>query len=116
MPFVHVRSLPLPSPQFQVEGAVRSIREELANATGIGAEHITVTWEWLAAQASAEPLVLAEVLAPDFHPPERVEAMIRSVAATVERETGTPAFVEFRAARSGHVYDGGEVVRWRVDA
>lgn len=115
MPFVHVRSLPLPSPPFQVEDAVRDVREELADATGIGTEHITVTWEWLAAQASEEPLVLVDVLAPDFHPPERVEAMIRSVAASVERAAGTPAFVNFRAARSGHVHDGGEIIRWRAD-
>src|SRR3712207_7039724 len=52
-------------------------------------EHITVSWEWLAAQPGEKPLVLANVHAPDFHPPERVEAMIRSVAATVERLTGT---------------------------
>lgn len=113
MPFIHIRSLPLPTqPQFQAEDAVRVVREELAAATTIGAEHITVSWEWLAAQAGEKPLVLADVHAPDFHPPERVEAMLQSVAATAERLTGTEAFVSFRAARPGQVYDGGEVVRW----
>jgi hypothetical protein len=116
VPFVHIRSLPLPTqPRFQVEDAVRTVREELATATGIDAEHITVSWEWLAAQAGAKRLVLAEVHAPDSHPPERVEAMLESVAATLERLTETSAFVSFRPARSGQVLDGGEIVRWRAD-
>jgi hypothetical protein len=112
MPFVHVRSLPLPSPPFQPDDAVHAVRKELATATGIAAEHITVSWEWLAAQAGAERLVLVDVLAPDFHPPERVGAMIESVAASVRRLTGEQVFVAFRAARSGEVFDGGEIVRW----
>ena len=40
--------------------------------------------------------------------------MIRSVAASVEREAGRPAVVEFRAARSGDVHADGEVVRWET--
>jgi hypothetical protein len=117
MPFVHVRSLPLPTqPQFRVEDAVRTVREELAAATAIEAQHITVSWEWLAAQAGAKRLVLADVHAPDLHPPERVEAMLESVAASVGRITSEEVFASFRAARSGQVYDGGEVVRGRADA
>lgn len=116
MPFVRIQSLPLPTqPRFPVDDAVHAVREELASATGIGPEHITVSWEWLAAQAGAKRLVLVDVHAPDLHPPERVEAMLESVAASVERLTGTEAFVSFSAARSGQVYDGGEVVRWHVD-
>ena len=112
MPFVHIRSLPPTRPQFDAAAAAERVRAELAAAAGIEEEHVTVTWEFAVAQASARPLVLVDVLAPDFHPPERVEAMIRSVAASAAREAGVEAFVSFRAARSGHVFDEGDIVRW----
>ena len=112
MPFVHVRALPPPQPQFDAAAAAEAVRAELANATGIDARHVTVTWTHAQASAGGDYRALAEILAPDFHPPERIEAMIRAVAAAVEREAGGPAFVEFRHARSGLVYDDGDVVRW----
>ena len=113
MPFVHVRSLP-PDGSFDSARAARAVAAELAAGTGIEERHITVTWEYIAAIDGAVS-VLAEVLAPDFHPPERVERMLRSVASSVVREAGVrdaEVFVEFRPARSGWVFDEGDVVRW----
>ena len=112
MPVVHVRTLPPPQPQFDAQAAAEAVRAELADATGIETQHVTVTWTHTDASVGGDYRALAEVLAPDFHPPERVEAMIRAVAAALEREAGGPVFVEFRHARSGLVYDDGDVVRW----
>ena len=77
-------------------------------------EHVVVTWQTLDA-ASGEPRLVVDVFAPDFHPADRVELMLRSVAASVAHAAGLrPAdvFVNYRAARSGEVFDGGDVVRW----
>jgi hypothetical protein len=111
MPFVRVRSLPPTRPQFDARTASGAVRAELARATGIGEEHIAVTWTAVDG-AAGEYRAIADILAPDFHPAERVEEMLRSVARAVEREAGGPAFVSFTAARSGWVYDDGDVVRW----
>ena len=128
MPFVHVRSLPVPSP-FDAAVAVRTISAELAHAAAVDERHVTVTWQTLAPghyasggetaaeQPRASHPVLVDLVAPDFYAEERVEAMLRAVAvaAAVSREARVAAenvFVEFRSAASGRVLDGGDVVRW----
>ena len=47
MPFVHVKSLPFEG-SFDAEAAVKRITRDFAQAAGIGAEHVTVTWEYFA--------------------------------------------------------------------
>ena len=126
MPFIHVRSLPLAGP-FDVGVAVRAISREFARAAGVEERHVTVTWETIApdhyahagALAAAQPdgshPVLAELVAPDLHDDPSVDRMLRAAAEAVARQAGVApgnVFVEHRAARSGHVFDGGEVVRW----
>ena len=126
MPFVHVRSLPVPPP-FDAAVAVRTISAELARAAEVEERHVTVTWQTLAPghyasggeiaaqQPPASHPVLVDLLAPDFYSEERVEAMLRAVAAAVSREARVAVenvFVEFRSAASGRVLDGGDVVRW----
>ena len=113
VPFVHVRSL-APDASFDAARAVRAVSAELAAATDIEERHIAVSWQYVAA-IDGSVSVLAEILAPDFHPPERVERMLRSVASSVAREGGVgdaDVFVEFRPARPGSVFDEGDVVRW----
>ena len=126
MPFIHVRSLPLAG-DFDPAAALPAISDAFARDTGIDEEHVTVTWETIAPHhyasagrtAAEQPEdshpVLVDVLAPDFHPDDRIEAMLRSVAASVARQAGVPqanVFVAFTPARSGHVFDGGDVVGW----
>ncbi|HEV2812931.1 MAG TPA: hypothetical protein VGW10_06720 [Solirubrobacteraceae bacterium] len=126
MPFVHVRSLPIAG-DFDPAAALPAISRAFSHDTGIDEERVTVTWEMIAPhhyahagatateQADDSHPVLVDVLAPDFHPAERIEAMLRSVAASVASAAGvgaTNVFVAFSAARSGHVFDDGDVVRW----
>lgn len=59
--------------------------------------------------------MLVDLSAPDFNPPDRVQAMLESVAAAVARQAGvdaTEVFVTHQAARSGQVFDEGAVARW----
>ncbi|MDQ4125958.1 MAG: hypothetical protein M3134_10210 [Actinomycetota bacterium] len=126
MPFVHVRSLPLRD-AFDPATALPAISRAFSRDTGVDEEHVTVTWETIAphhyaaggvtsaAQPEASHPVLVDVLAPDFNDDERIGAMLRSVAGSVaEAAETTPdnVFVVFHAARSGRVFDGGDVVRW----
>jgi hypothetical protein len=106
---------------------VKEISAAVAGEAGIDEEHVTVTWDYLqpghyahAGATAAEqpehshPLLIA-ILAPDQHPADRVERMLRAAAASTADATGVdPAnvFVESRAARSGEVFDGGDIVRW----
>ena len=126
MPFIHVRSLPLAG-SFDAGDAVRAITRDFAVGARIEARHLTVTWELIepehyahaghtaAGQPAGSHPVLVELVAPDLHDDESVERMLVAAADAVARQAGVPrenVFVEHRAARSGHVFDGGEIVRW----
>ena len=113
MPFVHVRSLPVGG-GFDADAAVAEVRAALVHDAEIAEEHVVVTWQ-TADAASGEAAVTVDLHAPDFHPPDRIEAMLRSVAgsvAEVARVSRERVFVSYRPARSGQVLDGGEIVRW----
>ena len=126
MPFIHVRSLPL-EPTRDIAAVLEGLIRDFADGTGIGLEHVTATWDLLpaghyavggrAAQRQPERShpVLVDLTAPDFNPPELVETMLRTVAASIARRAGVPldnVFVLHREARSGMVFDAGEIVRW----
>jgi hypothetical protein len=126
MPFLHVRSLP-PAAPFDVEAAVRATSAAFCAGAGVDERHVTVTWQLLApgsyaaagATAAAQPdashPVLVELVASDANPPQRLEAMLLAAARAVAAQARVPdrnVFVELRPARSGLVYDEGEVVRW----
>ena len=125
MPFVHVRSLPVPPP-FDAALAVRAISADLARAAAVEERHVTVTWQTLApghyasggetaAEQPAHRTLSWSRLAPGFYAQGRVEAMLRAVAAAVLREARVAddnVVVDFRPAASGRVLDGGDVVRW----
>lgn len=126
MPFIHIHSLPQAGP-FDSDEAVRAISREFAAATATDERHVTVTWEWLqpghychaghtaAVQPPASHPLLVELLAPDFNSDERIERMLEVVAGAVAAQVGTGeanVFVAFRPARSGHVFDCGQLIRW----
>ena len=126
MPFVHVRSLSLGG-GFDVARAVRAVSAAFAQEASVDERHVTVTWETIDAgayasggeTADAQPAhshpVLVDVLAPDANSEDRLEAMLRAAADAVARAAGVePAnvFVHLHAARSGRVFDGGEIARW----
>ena len=126
MPLISIKSLPLVECG-DMEDLLAGMSQELADATGIDRRHITMTWEYLRPRHYSEGgetrdrqpedshPILVSVLAPDFHRPEKVEAMMKCVATgiaarvPVNREN---VFVHFAEAHSGKVFDGGKIVRW----
>ena len=112
MPFLHVRSLPI-DPPFAPDEAVRSVSSAFARDAGVDEQHVTVTWQTVDA-LSGQP-VLVDLLAPDFADDERIATMLHAAATAVAEAAGVSThevFVDFRGARSGHVFDAGEIDRW----
>ena len=127
MPLINITSLPF-ARSFDAPAAIVAITEDFCAATGIASEHVTVTWQYLGANhytvagetASEQPQtthpLLVELLAPDFNTPERIAAMLSTLAHSIASHcevTERNVFINFRSARSGCVFDDGEIVHWR---
>lgn len=126
MPFIHITSLPQDE-GFETEATVRAVSELFAHGTGIGLEHISVTWRYLEPghyahagqttdmqQRDSHP-ILVDILAPDFNDAETVTRMLECTAEAIAECTGVSisnVFVAYRAAHAGRVFDGGEVMDW----
>lgn len=126
MPFIHIKSLPLeggPAISSILEGVSRDFSERM----GIEIKHVTVTWEDLPSgryasggrtamnQPRESHPILVDLLVPDFNPPEVVEKMLKCVASIVAGRVKIPEsniFINALQARSGQVFDAGEIVRW----
>lgn len=126
MPFIHVKSLPF-DPPLDVSAVVEGVSRDFAEATGIGLEHVTATWQFFlpghyavaGKAARAQPgnshPVLVDLLAPDLNSPAEVEQMLKSIAASISRRANLPienVFINHRQAHAGGVFDAGDIVRW----
>ncbi|MCG7897104.1 MAG: hypothetical protein JAY99_17570 [Candidatus Thiodiazotropha lotti] len=126
MPFIHIKSLPFEQPR-DISEILQRITEDFSNVSGIDKQHITVTWDLLSAghyavagevsefqPESAHPL-LVEMLLPDFNSREAIGEYIKAVAESLSRHAQIPInnlFVNCHLARSGQVFDAGEMVHW----
>ena len=126
MPFIHVKSLPFDR-TLNVASVLETLTKDFAKGTSIGLEHVTATWEFLPAghyavagktvshqPASSHP-VLVDLLSPDFNPPEKIEKMLQVIASSISNQIKIPInniFINHRQARSGMVFDAGEIARW----
>jgi phenylpyruvate tautomerase PptA (4-oxalocrotonate tautomerase family) len=126
MPFIHIKSLPFPEPR-DIPAIVEGLCRDFARDTGVALKNVTATWEHFPPRqyavagravehqpANSHP-ILVELVAPDFHPQEAIEAMLESVAASVASRARVPlenVFVSFRPAHNGRVFDAGSIIRW----
>ncbi|MBW9263843.1 MAG: hypothetical protein K1564_19960 [Candidatus Thiodiazotropha sp. (ex. Lucinisca nassula)] len=126
MPFIHIQSLPF-GQQRDISRILQRITEDFSNASGIEKQHITVTRSLLSAghyavsgevsdyqPESGHPL-LVEMLLPDFNSSEEIADYIQVVADSLSRHAQVPInnlFINCRLARSGQVFDAGEMVHW----
>ena len=126
MPFIHVKSLPFDR-LFDAARALEGITRDFAKEAGIALEQVTATWEFLApghyatagSAASRQPRgshpILVDLLAPDVNTERKIRKMLAAVASSISKRARVPVtniFVNFRRARSGTVFDAGEIVRW----
>lgn len=126
MPFIHIHSLPF-DPPLPIGDIIQGICTDFARETGIDLAHVTVTWTFLPGghyavagrvaslqPATSHPL-LVDLLAPDFNDSEQVGRMLQAVAKSISWRAKMPIaniFIHHRQARSGRVFDAGEIVRW----
>lgn len=126
MPFIHVKSLPF-KPALKVSAVLKGITEDFAEGTGIGAEHVTATWEFLSPghyavagksashQKENSHPVLVDLLAPDFNSAKDVTNMLLVVASSISKRAKIPLsniFINHRQAHAGSVFDAGELASW----
>lgn len=126
MPIVHVRALPSHEP-VDVRTVIEGLGEDIAAATSIPLDRISIAWTWLqpghyvtggVAGATLDELqhpVLVDVQIPDLHPQERIERLLLATAESLARRVGV-ARENVRATattvRSGQVLSQGRIERW----
>ena len=126
MPFIHIRSLHFEK-SLDASKVIKEITEDFSIATGVAIEHITVTWEFVTPghyavagkvveyQSMESHPLLVDLLIPDFNSAQEIEDMVRETAKSISRRVKIPVdniFVHGHVARSGRVFDAGEIVHW----
>lgn len=98
-----------------------SLSKAFATEVAIAEEHVIVTWLEVGvscrvvAGAVTQSALQVELLTPDFNSAARIESMLYALAATLSEHFAYPPqaiFIHHQCARSGQVYDGGEIARW----
>ncbi|MFT6351019.1 MAG: hypothetical protein ACJAZ4_000287 [Neptuniibacter pectenicola] len=128
MALICIKSLPFEN-DVDVPAMIRSITDDLARGADISIEHITVTWEFIPSrqyavaglmpstqpQSGSHP-ILVDLHAPSFYNVNCVEAMMECIAFSISKRSRVAysnIFINYRKINSGHVFDHGDVVRWK---
>lgn len=126
MPVIHITSLPFEQP-LDTGRVIRCISNQFADENDIDPHHLTITWSFLGAhsyvengetaafQLSGSHKVLVDMAVPDFNSRPAIERMLTSLADAISSNCEVPRtkiFINLNLARSGMVFDEGEVVRW----
>ena len=126
MPFIHVKSLPLQK-STNIEVLLKNLSKTVAKETQIDEKHFTVTWNFFEPQRyccagkistshnySSHP-ILVDVLVPDFFREEKKAHIMEIIAENLNANLQCDIkniFIHCREARSGEVFDKGEVAHW----
>ncbi|MFQ5589174.1 MAG: hypothetical protein ACE5F7_10075 [Nitrospiria bacterium] len=126
MPFIHIKSLPFKK-SLDVSDILLGITRDFAEHTGVKANHIHTTWEFFSPghyakgrqapedQREAHHPVIVDLLTPDFNDMTVIALMLETIAESLSKRADFPKnniFINHRQARSGMVFDDGEIVRW----
>lgn len=128
MPLIQIKSLPFEQGR-EMGALLVGISRDFSEAVGIEIEQVSATWEFLEAwhyaaggrAATNQPIdshpILVDLLVPEVHPAETIETMLDSIAASIAERARIPItniFINVRRAKSGKMFDGGKIVRWRT--
>lgn len=126
MPYIHIRSLPFEE-QKPISQILCRINREFSTRLDIPLEQIHSTWDFFQpghfAKGEVAPRnqpdgfhsLLVDLLTPDFNDPQTCEMMLEVLAASLAKNAKVPLrkiFITHRQARSGMVFDDGQIVRW----
>lgn len=125
MPVISIKSLPLSKPM-SIGTVLKKLNIEVAAETGYEPRHIWSYWLFIDRHMYAVGDETSAVINPETHSPiieitgfegkrdELVEKMLRITAKVIAREmqiSESNIFITYNEARSGRVFDGGEIVR-----
>jgi len=123
MPVIQIQALPQ-----QLESDIPSLLARLCIAVAkdidIPADYVSATWQTISpgryavggetvmTQPRGSHPVIVELSAFEMSDKEKIRGLLRTTGHFLEEALGLPGnvFILFRSARSGEVYDGGEVV------
>ena len=126
MPIISVTSLPF-SPAIEVKQILTELSLGFAQQFTIDIAHISASWRYFEAhhyvvagtslkyQAVDSHPIMVGLVAPDFTSTEELQNMMAFIASELSNLTGinkTNIFIEYRCAKSGWVFDKGEIVNW----
>ena len=126
MPFIHIKSLPHSEPK-DMRQILINICHDFSHDTGISLKHIHITCEFYQPgfyandgvtfnhQPTDTHPIIIDFLTPDFNDIETVQKMLISIANSLSTRAEVAKkniFINHREARSGLVYDEGEIVKW----
>lgn len=126
MPIIRITSLPF-EPEADIPAAIRTVSATLASLFDIDEQHISISWNYLSpghystggiladTQPQQSHPLMVEILVPDFNPPENIRNIILSVAEVLAKSVKVSQdniFIHLQTARSGAVFDNGDIVEW----
>lgn len=126
MPFIHIKSLPFEE-QKPISEILCRINRDFSSRLDIPLEHVHSTWEYfkpghfakgdLAPKCQPDSIhsLLVELLTPDFNDPQVCSMMLEVLASALARHANIPLqkiFIRHQQARSGMVFDDGQIVHW----
>lgn len=125
MPVIEIKALPQKE-WISVPNVLKKLSAKVAQVVGLEVKHVWATWESIIPEHYVEgnlesPLQpagthppIVKILAFEGRPHELVEKLMSAVAEVLvgelELEPGN-VFILYQELRSGHVFDGGKVVK-----
>ncbi len=126
MPFIHITSLP-PATDTPVPELLTQISHSFAKLLGLEVKFVTATWNLLQpghyatggqvadVQTSHSHPILVTLVVPGFYRSEQVAKALQAAAAAIAEHAQVPKtniFAQAQVAKSGCVFDNGQLVTW----
>jgi hypothetical protein len=122
MPLIKIKSLPLGN-DIAIDKVMVNLSSSISDEFHLSLKDISITWEELhyyisggvvrgvQPQSTHPPLVSLTLF--EVHDSDLIEKMMLLIGAHLEKEFKLPQniFIEFQTAKSGMVYDQGEILR-----
>ncbi|MDB5525991.1 MAG: hypothetical protein JWM58_3754 [Rhizobium sp.] len=123
MPVIQIQALPQ-QPEPDIPQLLARLCLAVAEGFEIPADYVSATWQTIApgryavggetvmTQPRSTHPVIVDLAAFETEDPEKIRKLLQITGRYLEQALGLPGnvFILFRSARSGEVYDGGEVL------
>lgn len=118
-PMVRITSLPL---GLNVNEIMAKLSKDVSRDTGLKENMVTYYWQTFDAEycpacdgASKNRVIFVDLYVPGFLTDKQIAGLMTSLAASLEKHTGTPkewVFIHTHFPKEGHIYISGKVAAW----